>query len=148
MDDHTTPRTRWTEDTSLEAPDGHRWMKAAPDDCPSCPCHTERVCTGKLWSMATRPETTDGTPHQEPCPCEAEDQDAAIRRDDHIEFPYEATLQASRDILRDAIKEAFPGPAPDCCKHVTCDGDGPCGYVIIGTIAGSILCECTGQAAG
>jgi hypothetical protein len=63
--------TRWTEDPSLEAPDGHMWMKPAPEDCPNCLCHTDRVCTGGLWMQAGRPTNADGTPYTRPCPCEA-----------------------------------------------------------------------------
>lgn len=35
---------RWVEDHSLEAPEGHRWMKPAPNDCPNCPCCTLALC--------------------------------------------------------------------------------------------------------
>lgn len=63
--------TRWVEDPSIDAPDGHHWERPAPDDCPNCPCHTARVCTGKLWRLASRPANADGTPYSEPCPCEA-----------------------------------------------------------------------------
>ncbi len=62
--------TRWIEDPSLEAPEGHTWMKPAPDDCPNCPCHTARVCEGQAWGSAERPAYEDGTPYTEPCPCE------------------------------------------------------------------------------
>lgn len=62
--------TRWIEDPSLEAPEGHTWMKPAPDDCPNCSCHTARVCEGQAWGRAERPAYEDGTPYTEPCPCE------------------------------------------------------------------------------
>jgi len=60
----------WIEDTSLEAPERHRWMKPAPDDCPNCPCHTARVCTRRRWNEATPPQNADGTPYTERCPCQ------------------------------------------------------------------------------
>lgn len=60
----------WIEDTSLEAPEGHKWMKPAPDDCPNCVCHTLRVCRGELWLLAERPTYPDGRAYTEPCPCE------------------------------------------------------------------------------
>lgn len=63
--------TNWIEDTSLEAPEGHKWMKPAPDDCPNCPCHTLRVCDGGLWMQAERPRNPDGSLYTVPCPCEA-----------------------------------------------------------------------------
>jgi hypothetical protein len=62
--------TRWIEDGSLEAPEGHKWMKPAPDDCPNCVCHTARVCDGGLWLQATRPTNADGTAYTKRCPCE------------------------------------------------------------------------------
>lgn len=36
--------TRWIEDPTLDAPDGHAWMKPAPDDCPNCDCCTAALC--------------------------------------------------------------------------------------------------------
>ncbi|MFJ3097955.1 hypothetical protein [Streptomyces hydrogenans] len=36
--------TRWIEEAELEAPDGHRWMRLAPDDCPDCTCCSARLC--------------------------------------------------------------------------------------------------------
>lgn len=62
--------TRWIEDPSLEAPDGHVWAKPAPADCSNCPCHTARVCEAHAWGQAERPTYEDGTPYTEPCPCE------------------------------------------------------------------------------
>ncbi|RMI44422.1 hypothetical protein [Streptomyces triticirhizae] len=62
--------TRWIEDPALEAPDGHRWVRPAPDDCPACPCHTLRTCEGHQWHLATPPAYGDGAPYTEPCPCE------------------------------------------------------------------------------
>lgn len=32
------------EDASFEPPDGHRWLKAAPEDCPNCTCCSARLC--------------------------------------------------------------------------------------------------------
>lgn len=63
--------TKWIEDPTLEAPDGHKWMKPAPDDCPDCPCHTLRVCERKLWMHAKQPMNPDGSIFRAPCPCEA-----------------------------------------------------------------------------
>lgn len=60
---------RWQEDPTMDAPDGHAWMRPAPEDCPNCPCHTTRVCEAELWPQATRPTTPDGSPLAEPCPC-------------------------------------------------------------------------------
>lgn len=65
--------TRWVEDPSLEAPDGHRWMRPVPDDCPNCPCHTARVCTNQLWAQAGIPTYEDGRMFAEPCPCWMDD---------------------------------------------------------------------------
>lgn len=62
--------TRWIEDPSLEAPDGHVWARPAPDDCPDCPCHTLRVCEQRAWAEAHQPTNPDGTPYTKPCPCE------------------------------------------------------------------------------
>ncbi|MGV9271495.1 hypothetical protein ACWDRR_43415 [Kitasatospora sp. NPDC003701] len=36
--------TRWIDDPSLDAPDGHTWQRPAPDDCPDCDCCTARLC--------------------------------------------------------------------------------------------------------
>lgn len=58
----------WIEDPYLDAPEGHTWMRPAPEDCPHCPCHTARVCDSLLWHLS-RPENPDGTPYTEPCPC-------------------------------------------------------------------------------
>ncbi|MBW1600877.1 hypothetical protein JJV70_01920 [Streptomyces sp. JJ66] len=62
--------SRWIEDASIPAPDGHYWARPAPDDCPGCPCHTARVCDRRDWTRASRPTHPDGTPYTEPCPCE------------------------------------------------------------------------------
>ncbi|MGX2996186.1 hypothetical protein JNUCC64_18195 [Streptomyces sp. JNUCC 64] len=67
--------TRWIDDPSLEPPDGHRWVRAAPDDCPSCPCHTARTCEALAWRRAGRPSYPDGTPYTEPCPCERREEE-------------------------------------------------------------------------
>lgn len=61
--------TTWIEDPSLEAPEGHRWLRPAPEDCPSCPCHTKRTCDGRLWHLSGPVTYPDGTPYTEPCPC-------------------------------------------------------------------------------
>lgn len=64
---------RWIEDPSLEAPDGHRWLKPAPE-CPNCVCHMDRVCRAqewtKAWATGLHPRNADGTPYTKPCPCE------------------------------------------------------------------------------
>ncbi|MFF8619111.1 hypothetical protein [Streptomyces sp. NPDC015350] len=70
--------TRWIEDPSLDAPDGHRWVRAAPDDCPHCPCHTARTCEALAWRRASRPTSPDGTPCTEPCPCETREEDREL----------------------------------------------------------------------
>lgn len=62
--------TRWSEDPSIPAPDGHHWARPAPEDCPNCPSHTARVCEQQRWAEAERPVYDDGTPYTEPCPCE------------------------------------------------------------------------------
>lgn len=62
--------TKWVEDSSLEAPEGHRWMKPAPEDCPSCSCHTARVCRTARWGDATAPTYSDGSPYLKACPCQ------------------------------------------------------------------------------
>ncbi|QKW06660.1 hypothetical protein HUT18_09845 [Streptomyces sp. NA04227] len=64
--------TGWTEDPSMDAPDGHRSERPAPDDCPNCPCHTARVCAQRAWAEAHRPTYPDGTPYTKPCPCETD----------------------------------------------------------------------------
>ncbi|RPK54226.1 hypothetical protein EES44_30420 [Streptomyces sp. ADI96-15] len=58
---------QWVENYSLEAPEGHRWERPAPEDCPRCPCHTARVCRVEPGHPA---ETADGAPYAAPCPCE------------------------------------------------------------------------------
>lgn len=62
--------TSWIEDPSMEAPEGHRWMKPAPDECPNCPCHTLRVCRDRLWDQSSRPVYDNGMPYTGPCRCE------------------------------------------------------------------------------
>jgi hypothetical protein len=62
--------TRWIEDPSLDAPDGHLWVRPAPEDCPRCPCHTAIVCDSLLWRQADQPTHPDGTEYTEACPCE------------------------------------------------------------------------------
>ncbi|MFB7475577.1 hypothetical protein [Kitasatospora sp. NPDC056184] len=42
--------------------DGPEWVRPAEPDCPDCPCHTLRVCVGKVWHLAW--------PRHEGCPCE------------------------------------------------------------------------------
>ncbi|MFF2902837.1 hypothetical protein [Streptomyces sp. NPDC057966] len=54
-------------------------------------------------------------------------------------------LEASRKVLQAVMKEAFPTDGPGCCQHVTCKGDGPCGYIVLASAVGSIRCDCTGQ---
>lgn len=68
--------TNWTPDYSLDAPDGHVWLKPQAEDCPKCPCHTAVVCTGGLWNMAGTPTYKDGTPYRESCVCQTA---AAVR---------------------------------------------------------------------
>jgi hypothetical protein len=36
--------TDWEPDYSLDAPEGHLWVKPAPEDCPDCSCCTARLC--------------------------------------------------------------------------------------------------------
>lgn len=62
--------TQWVEDPSLEAPEGHRWMRPAPEDCPDCLCHTARVCRTARWGECTPPQNADGTPYLKACPCQ------------------------------------------------------------------------------
>lgn len=115
----------WIEDQTMEAPDGHRWMKPAPEDCPSCPCHTARVCSAKLWAVATPPQNPDGTPYTERCHCEA--------------------MDTAQRVLRDAMAaaEEKAGPAPECCGHHHSNSD-TCGYVLAGLATGSVRCPCKG----
>lgn len=68
--------TRWIEDPSLDAPEGHHWVRPALDDCPNCPCHTARTCEAAGWALAHRPTHQDGTPYTEPCPCEQKGEEA------------------------------------------------------------------------
>ena len=35
--------TQWIEDHTLDAPDGHMWVRPV-DDCPNCGCCTRRLC--------------------------------------------------------------------------------------------------------
>ncbi|MFI9311245.1 hypothetical protein [Streptomyces triculaminicus] len=51
-------------------------------------------------------------------------------------------MEAARAVLREELAATFPGPAPSCCGHVTCEGDEPCGYVIVAMIDGSVRCKC------
>ncbi|MEU2578751.1 hypothetical protein ACIP3B_36235 [Streptomyces anulatus] len=55
----------------------------------------------------------------------------------------EEYLEASRKVLQAAMAETFPGEGPECCGHVTCKGDGPCGYIVLASAVGSIRCDCT-----
>lgn len=57
----------------------------------------------------------------------------------------EPDMTAAYAVVRDAVKKAFPGPAPACCGHVTCNGDGPCGYIVVGLITDSVRCDCHGD---
>ncbi|MFJ5785495.1 hypothetical protein [Streptomyces hydrogenans] len=72
--------TSWVEDHSLEAPDGHVWMRPV-DDCPNCPCCTRRLCseaaertdpvtgkTGIPCSWLVGPDAFDTVRN---CPCES-----------------------------------------------------------------------------
>ncbi len=43
---------QWVENYSLEAPEGHRWERPAPEDCARFPCHTARVCHAPALSRA------------------------------------------------------------------------------------------------
>lgn len=36
--------TGWVPDLTLDAPDGHTWMKPPSEDCPDCDCCTARLC--------------------------------------------------------------------------------------------------------
>ena len=72
------PPTRWIEDPSLEAPEGHQWMRPAPDDCPNCPCHTLRVCETLAWHRADPPTYPDGTEYDKPCPCETREEEREV----------------------------------------------------------------------
>lgn len=55
-------------------------------------------------------------------------------------------LEAARAVLADAVAPLFDRPAPPCCGHVTCKGDGrACGYVIAGFARDSVRCTCTGE---
>lgn len=58
----------------------------------------------------------------------------------------EDVMAASRKVLRDAMAEmeAEAGPPPKCCGHISCKGDGPCGYILAGLADGSVRCECEG----
>jgi hypothetical protein len=69
--------TQWVDDPTLDAPDGHRWVRPV-DECPDCPCHMAPVCTQRRWSEAVMPTYPDGRPiHTAPCPCEQRDQKRA-----------------------------------------------------------------------
>lgn len=57
----------------------------------------------------------------------------------------DAQMTAARAVVRDAVKEAFPGPAPACCGHVTCNGDDPCDYIVVGLVTDSVRCDCHGD---
>lgn len=66
--------TRWIDDPTLEAPDGHRWVKPAPDDCPNCGCCTARLCEAgresALGCIGRTNETDPVTRHRiAHCPC-------------------------------------------------------------------------------
>lgn len=54
-------------------------------------------------------------------------------------------MAAARAVIRDALAEAFPGPAPECCGHVTCGSGAPtCDYVIVAMVDGTVRCQCRG----
>ncbi|GAA2112540.1 hypothetical protein GCM10009759_55350 [Kitasatospora saccharophila] len=38
--------TRWTDDPTLNAPDGHTWQRPThdPEPCPNCQCCSKRLC--------------------------------------------------------------------------------------------------------
>ncbi|MCC3767287.1 hypothetical protein [Streptomyces sp. UNOC14_S4] len=57
-------------DDLFPEPFGPHYERPRPADCPKCPCHTRRVCEGAQWHLADRPVYADGTPYNEPCPCE------------------------------------------------------------------------------
>ncbi|MFF3159161.1 hypothetical protein [Streptomyces sp. NPDC057910] len=59
-----------TDDYPFPEPFGPEYVRPTPEGCPNCPCHTRRVFDGFQWLRAERPTYSDGTPYDEPCPCE------------------------------------------------------------------------------
>jgi hypothetical protein len=62
---------------------------------------------------------------------------------------HDEVLADSRAVLRAFMQEAAASqpPAPECCGHTSCRGDGePCGHILMGLVSGSVRCECNGAA--
>ncbi|MEU5218512.1 hypothetical protein AB0G79_20255 [Streptomyces sp. NPDC020807] len=114
--------TRWIPDASLDAPDGHTWMRPAPDDCARCDCHTARVCEGFQWHLATLPTQPDGTQYTEPCPCEEkarqpEDRTVAIELDGilrHLPAKLHRTGLLAGRLVTDRLFRAQSAMAGEC----------------------------------
>lgn len=68
------PCSDWIPDYTMEAPEGHVWLKPPPDDCPNCEC-----CTAKLCQLADEKDTLcrwlvdrgEGVMDVRNCPCSA-----------------------------------------------------------------------------
>lgn len=65
--------TQWVEDPTLEAPDGHLWVKPV-DVCPNCDCCTRALCekgaTSTMGCLRWVGETDDETRERvRVCPC-------------------------------------------------------------------------------
>ncbi|MCR8947148.1 hypothetical protein NW249_34235 [Streptomyces sp. OUCMDZ-4982] len=58
------------DDSYFYEPFGPVYEPVGMENCPNCPCHTSRVCTGAQWAQAVPPAYADGRPYTEPCPCQ------------------------------------------------------------------------------
>lgn len=75
--------TKWVLDYSLEAPDGHVWLKPGPEDCPGCSCCTAALCqraeeahVGCEWLVKRGP----GVANVSTCPCGEKSAIEGLRR--------------------------------------------------------------------
>ncbi|MDH6131941.1 hypothetical protein P3T37_001315 [Kitasatospora sp. MAA4] len=71
--------TTWSEDSTLDAPDGHRWMRPGPDACAGCDCCTRRLCEraaalGIPCDCVAHPQDRAAVAG---CPCTADDTEGA-----------------------------------------------------------------------
>lgn len=61
--------------------------------------------------------------------------------------PREDEIMANaRAVVRNTLATMYQDrEPPGCCGHLSCTGEGPCGYVIAGFVDGSVRCDCKGK---